>query len=261
MWLDRMLATRVRGMGRIRRLLRCGAPITLIRSTTSDGIELALDPEGYVDRAIIDSGYYEREILLAILEHLPQQGVFWDIGANIGLHSLSVKRARPDVRVFAFEPVPSTAARLISNSVRAKLDVTALCIALGDSDGYLPMSIMIRGNTGLSSLQPWKNVDYDASFCCRTERAQALVHAGIVESPSVIKIDVEGFETQVLKGFGSMLNAKSLRAIVFESGPEKLAEIETLLAGFGFTVSPLHSVEHKNSSEPATNFLATKAVS
>ena len=48
-----------------------------------------LNPEnGFVDQYIYLNGVYEDHILDLILKYLPSDGIFMDIGANIGLHSL-----------------------------------------------------------------------------------------------------------------------------------------------------------------------------
>ena len=89
----------------------------------------ALDPESYLEWFIFKNGYYEREVLDAALRHLPEHGVFWDVGANIGLHALTIKRLRPDVSVYAFEPVPFTAARFLLNQSLARAEVELFPIA------------------------------------------------------------------------------------------------------------------------------------
>ena len=50
--------------------------------------------------------YYQREVLDAILASLRDDGVLWDVGANVGLHVITAKRLRPQETVVAFEPAP-----------------------------------------------------------------------------------------------------------------------------------------------------------
>ncbi len=49
------------------------------------------------------NGTYEPEIIEYICSSLPQNGVFIDVGANIGTVSIALAKARPDVEVYAFE--------------------------------------------------------------------------------------------------------------------------------------------------------------
>jgi glycosyltransferase involved in cell wall biosynthesis len=105
---------RIRGGVRARKLLRGPYPISLIRARTLHG--LALDPESHLDSIVLRDGYYEKPILDAIMAHLPTDGVLWDVGANVGIHSVTAKHLCPTATVVAFEPVPFTAARLTLNA-------------------------------------------------------------------------------------------------------------------------------------------------
>jgi FkbM family methyltransferase len=256
--MDRLLIRRFRGMGRLRSLIRGGYPVTLARVKTVDGLTMALDPESYMDNFIIQTGYYEREVLEAIFAYLPADGVLWDVGANFGLHSLTAKHLRPNATVIAFEPVPFTAARLMMNSGSNNLDVKLFCVALGRKTGYSQISVLLRGNSGLSSLEPWSNVAYDASFDCRVERGDDLIAQKVTPAPSVIKVDVEGFEVSVLNGLSNTLKSPKLRAILFESDGKHFSEISETLIRNGFRVASLPPQNKTESGHETPNFLATR---
>jgi FkbM family methyltransferase len=253
--LEQFLALRFRGMGRIRKFLRGPNPFTLVRRRTADGISFALDPESYLEWFIFKNGYYEREVLDAALRYLPEHGVFWDVGANIGLHALTIKRLRPDVSVYAFEPVPFTAARFLLNQSLARAEVELFPIALSDSQGYAKISMKFGGNSGLSSLNPWPNVSYDGVANCRTERADFLIESDVAPSPSVIKIDVEGVELKVIAGLGRHLFSTDLKAVIFESDGQLYDEISALLAKGGLRCSPIPPTNPQETSK-TLNFIA-----
>ena len=78
----------------------------------------------------------------------------------------------------------------------------------------------------------------------RTERGDTFLAAGR-EAPAVIKIDVEGFEGEVLDGMGSVLGLPSLRAVCVEvhfgtlnerGKPNEPTRIVRLLEAHEFTV-------------------------
>ena len=50
--------------------------------------------------------HYEEKEKWQVLDWLPEEGVFVDVGANVGFYSLFVKKHRPKVSVHAFEPHP-----------------------------------------------------------------------------------------------------------------------------------------------------------
>ena len=253
---------KLRGAARLRRILRGHHDVSLTRVRTIDGLLFDLDVENVLDYAVLDHGYYEREVLDAIVGCMGDNSVLWDVGANIGLHSVTAKHRRPGSTVVAFEPAPHTASRLIANANLNEVDVHVVTAALADADGIARLSIVTRGNSGLSSLRPWPDVKYEGTILCPSVRADALVAAEIVPSPAVVKIDVEGFEAEVLRGFGELLRGPTLQAIVFEAPGNAATQLEhhppsALLLEAGFTIVPL-APGHATEKSVATNFLATK---
>jgi methylase of polypeptide subunit release factors len=57
-------------------------------------------------RALFAPDHFDRAERNFILQASPHNGVFLDIGANIGVYSLFVGAKRPDVLIIAFEPSP-----------------------------------------------------------------------------------------------------------------------------------------------------------
>ncbi|MFD5829860.1 FkbM family methyltransferase [Lentzea sp. NPDC060358] len=72
---------------------------------------------------------------------LPEDAVVLDVGANIGLFSLSVARGFPRRRVIAFEPAPDAYAALVANVEAHSLPVTCLPWALGAESGRTTMTV------------------------------------------------------------------------------------------------------------------------
>ncbi len=77
-----------------------------------------------------------------------------------------------------------------------------------------------RGNTGLSSLLPWESVSYQGTILCRTETGDGLVESGTAKHPNVIKVDVEGFEVNVLRGLSTCLSNERLSTVILEGPPD-----------------------------------------
>lgn len=73
---------------------------------TRFGARFALLPFEYINSHVIREGFYESEVFEAALGAMPPDGVFWDVGANIGLHAVSMAYRLPNARVIAFESIP-----------------------------------------------------------------------------------------------------------------------------------------------------------
>ncbi|MBC7624911.1 MAG: FkbM family methyltransferase [Aeromicrobium sp.] len=198
------------------------------------GFDLFLDPYDYVDAQVCAHGYYEPHVLECIKGVIEKNNIFWDIGGNIGLHSFAIKHHQPDVEVFCFEPNPLSMKKIMKSRVRNNIPINILSCALGSALTLCKLSIKTQGNSGLTSLSPWPDVVYEDDCHVVSMRADHLIKNGF-SIPNVVKMDVEGYELQVLKGFGDYLFDPSLRAIIFEDND--CEEIHAILKDAGFLIS------------------------
>lgn len=254
-WIDKIIAGHFRGAQRLRKLLRRGAPTTLIVFEVDDGLRFALNPESYIDGAVISDGFYEPEVLQAIVEHVPENGVFWDVGANIGLHSIAAKKKRPDITVYAFEPDPVMAARLLLNRTLNGLSCPRLMsLALSDKFGLSDFHIASAASSGLSSLTPLDGASFDSILSVLTVPAFTLTSEFGVKMPNFVKLDVEGSEANVLTGLFAAGTPPELKGLVFEAHTKEIVDQISGMLGSEFKVVVLAPTL---TSEP-TNFLALR---
>ncbi len=252
---DRWLSSRTRGTTRLNKLLRGLWPIRLVQCEIDYGILLHLDPENYVDSYCIRSGFYEREVLHAITSDIRADDVFWDIGANIGIMSIAIAKLYPNTQVVSFECNPLTTHRLSTNIRLNQAAIRVFSVALSDQNRMATFSIQNTGNSGISSLTPWINTNYESEVSVATRTADSLIETNDAPSPTLIKIDVEGSELRVLLGLSDHLASKTLRKIVFEAAdPELYDKIETLLVGKGFAIEPIPALLTLS----PTNFVARR---
>ena len=244
-WLFRR---KVRGARRLAYLATRHQPLRAIRTKTMHGLTFYADPASTIDIEILRHGVFEPHIREALLDLLGDGGVLWDVGANTGVHALEIKHLAPNVHVVAFEPSPVTFARLYCNARANGLEIDMWCLALADRPSYPPLSVVDEGNTGLASLRPWPGAKYGARLSVRAERGDDLIALRVAPSPTVIKIDVEGFEEEVLAGLDATLDSPRLRGVVLESAQD-LVEFPHLpvsrqLRSHGFDVRPVSGAGH-----------------
>ena len=245
---------RVRGVDRLHAAL--GRPLVTARTRYGDWMNL--NPLEYVDRIILQRGYYEEEVLEAVLSHLGSGDTFWDVGSNIGQHAIATASARPHANVFAFEPLPVNAGRLLRNAALNGADVQLVPVALSGGAGLGELHLR-PGNSGATSLHKWDGLAPGRAICSRLA-GDDCVQSGLVSPPAVLKIDVEGHEAEVLSGLSKTLASGDVRAVVFESDSGAVDApdhpVGGLLRRAGFRVEVL--ARKDESSEDLYNFMAVR---
>ena len=127
-----------------------------------------------------------------------------DVGANIGMTTLLMSKLFKEV--YSFEPVPSTFSLLKRNVERNRLENIALFnVALG-SEAFSTEIQFAEGNRSGGFINDiTKASEGHVSEKIMVERGDAILKEHHV-IPSFIKIDVEGYELQALRGLEQSIN-------------------------------------------------------
>jgi FkbM family methyltransferase len=206
----------------------------------SHGLLMRLNLQNWSDRRAYFSGRYYQPDITRVLEILLRPGdQYVDVGANVGMTALLARsRIGPRGKGLAFEPNPNAFARLKDhfemNGV-TNFDLVPRAVADCESVQWL---FVPRDEMLLGTFVPEKAEGTRVEV--RTEPADRYVAAFDPAKPTLIKIDVEGYEVQVLRGIQSLLSRPNV-VIVTEIADAKLRraghsreELHSLLAGFGF---------------------------
>jgi FkbM family methyltransferase len=181
------------------------------------------DPTEWIQRTIVDSCVYEPNIGAIIAALLGPGDTFFDVGANIGYHTLGA--AATGARVYAFEPVPRLRNRLVDNlrlNGRERR-VAASELALSHRNGSAELYVARRVDDGSHSLIPGVPAESVECITVQTVRLDDHVHAGGAPPPTVMKIDVEGAEALVLDGAVALLDGATPPAVIVETA-DRLAD-------------------------------------
>ena len=165
-----------------------------------------------VDEMVLTQGSYETHVLFFLRDTMaklnPNGGVFIDVGANSGQHSMFMSRYAKTVH--AFEPFPPVLARFRRMLAINKIaNVTVHPVGLGREAARLPFNdqalsfLAEAGNKAQASME-LEIVSGDA----------ALKQAGVAHV-DLIKMDIEGFEKPALLGLADTL-ARDRPVVVFE---------------------------------------------
>jgi FkbM family methyltransferase len=146
-----------------------------------------------------------------ILHYLVEGDIFIDVGANVGAYTvLASAAARAQTK--AFDPSPPAI-----DSLRANVELNRIAdrvsiepYAIGRAPGHVSIS-----TSGPSSMHH-----------IATERSSSLIEMRTIDSyclhPSIIKIDVEGYEAEVLAGATETAERPELVAIITENNDESV---------------------------------------
>jgi FkbM family methyltransferase len=201
---------------------------------------MRLDLQNWSDRRAYFSGRYYQPDISRVLERLLRPGdQYIDIGANVGMTALLARsRIGPTGKGLAFEPNPIAFARLQEHfEINGVTNFELVPRAVAD-DQAARWLFMPRDETLLGTLVP--EAEEGLRVEVQTTSAEPYLVDFDVSRPTLIKIDVEGYEVHVLRALRSLLAAPNC-IIVSEVADAKLQragdsrnQLHTLLAGWGF---------------------------
>ncbi|MEZ5842425.1 MAG: FkbM family methyltransferase [Hyphomicrobiaceae bacterium] len=146
--------------------------------------------------------------ILAAAGRLPPDGVFLDIGANIGTMTLYAMCSGRFSAALAIEPDPRNHSILRRNLALNNLSgrVVALSAAAGAAAGRVLLNIAAR-NRGAHSVRPLgRAAPAGRTIDVAMTTADAAVQLSFARTPvTLAKIDVEGYELAVLDGMRGLL--------------------------------------------------------
>lgn len=169
--------------------------------------------------AILKSPYYQKRLLrhgvaagvehVRILSGLDCRTVV-DIGANRGQFAMVARRCIPQARVISFEPLPAAAAKF--RAVFADDDrVTLHEVAIGPVPGNATIHVSRRDDS--SSLLPITSTQVAlfpgtaevATATVRVAPLREFVSSEDIQPPAFLKLDVQGYELEALRGCEDLL--------------------------------------------------------
>ena len=178
-------------------------------------------------------------VIETLLQEIDPDDVFWDIGANIGTHACYVgQKANYTVAV---EPFPDNAEQARKNLELNNVNSEVIECALGESEGIAKLAVPDTDKTesGVGTFSLQEDFTKGEAVDVELVSGDKLVRENQTPDPDVIKIDVEGGELDVLRGFRHGL--ANARIILVEVHPRHVdrEEISGLLESEGFTVEVL----------------------
>ncbi|MBQ3059750.1 MAG: FkbM family methyltransferase [Desulfovibrio sp.] len=196
----------------------------------------------YISKKIFSENIpYELPLLNHIVKNVKHKSVFLDIGANIGNHSLYVA-ANTDAKIICFEPNINLVKALKLSKEKNKFDnITIYENALGSQLSHGKFKEIIPNNSGSQQM-----ITGNGDIIIKT------LDSYDIKNISVIKIDVEGMEFDVLKG--GLNTIKNNNPIIYVECSSKQSYLDCFLflydLGYNyvktFNATPTHLFIHQS---------------
>lgn len=164
------------------------------------------------------------------LKGLPIRSIF-DVGANEGQFARSIVKHFPAAKLYCFEPLPQPFA-ILQKWAAGRPDTHVFNIALGDVPGSVPMYIHTDHTPSSSILRTTSLSTALYPVTARQEETMVAVRrlddvvAELPRPPEgdiLVKMDVQGFEANVIRGARQFL-AGAVRACIVEVSLDELYE-------------------------------------
>jgi FkbM family methyltransferase len=171
---------------------------------------------------------YESENRDELLSSLPKNGVLYDIGANIGLYSVYAALKRKDIKIIGFEP-DETVYNCISKTIKSfpdqEIKIFKKGVGLKNETLKLYHSSVNDGGHSFAVRDDEDEKQYIGYEEVEVVNLDDFIKSNNLPMPDVVKIDVEGFELEVLSGMKKTLEETAPVLMVESNNQDIIDEV------------------------------------
>lgn len=189
-------------------------------------------------------GSSERPVQNALATRLHSGDVFYDVGANVGFFSIIAARlVGSEGCVYSFEPVEENIRSIRENAKANKLEnMRSFEVAVGRMSGNEDL-LLTEWNGGASlSTSVVKPAVPVSTRNVRVVALDDFIQAQDLRAPTLVKIDVEGSELDVVQGMSrTIVTSRPILLYEIDDGNKnafsrRWQELDQLVAGFGYRI-------------------------
>lgn len=199
-------------------------------------------PHDYTNRAAVMGDYGDR--LKELIEEMPRNGVFLDIGANLGIYSLLAGNHLKEGKVVSFEPNQRVFTDLVENiELNALKNVVPFNCGVGPLTRveYLSVDANHSGASHVASAQN-PNTEGDPVVILSAGDIAHFLKLDL-SRPILCKIDTEGFEFQILSALEDVGILTSIDQVFVEVNDKNLSR-------YGASSNELYELMQMNGFSP-----------
>ena len=221
----------------IRRLLRpiLPAPPASFSLARPGGTTVSVYYREVIGLAALIHGRFEDAECRTLCAYAKRGTTTIDVGANAGIMAIPLSQAvGKDGRVIAVEPLRENVDRLEANARRSGLrNVVVVAVAASSSEGTVRLNL--ANDPAYASIVPVQGYASGTSREVRASRLDTIWRESGGGDVSVVKIDVEGAEAQVLEGATELLTACRPAVMVEANDSDSLERLNAVLKPLGYT--------------------------
>jgi len=203
-----------------------------VQFTNKDGIGFDLDVHECVQKAIFCFHYFEPVDVEAFRTFIKQDATVIDVGANIGQYSLLASKLMGQTgEIYAFEPSVDIQPKLkrnidLNNFENIEVIPCAVAATSGVMKFYPANEVANQGVGSLMPVQEYRsNIRSNEGVDVDVMSLDDFCGARGIEKVDVLKIDVEGFDLEVLKGATKLMKNNPDLVIMSEVEPMNLEQL------------------------------------
>jgi FkbM family methyltransferase len=205
---------------------------------TKEGFAI-LENDTHIGKWVEESGRidHDQNMLPLVLRYINYGDVVIDVGANIGSHTVAyANKVGDEGLVIAYEANREAYACLVHNT--KGLNVQPLMAAIGNTIGLADV-ISLNDNVGMAFVKPSDNGD--------VVLLTLDIELRYLQSVDFIKIDVEGFEVEVLEGAKTIIEKHKPKMLIeineacLNRNGKSKQDVFSLLDSFGYSYGNIYS--------------------
>ncbi|MBD3636701.1 MAG: FkbM family methyltransferase [Crocinitomicaceae bacterium] len=230
-----------------------------------EGFELCYSEGTSIVERYKKQGHYEQDFVEVLVAKLAGSSEFIDVGANIGMISLSVLHAHPEIKIYAFEPGPHQAdlfeKTITKNNLGDKIELSR--IALKNEKGVDYFNVHSSEDVSGDGFVDTQRAGKTRRIKVETDTLDNWWTAQGKPQIKFVKMDTEGSEKWILEGAKEFIS--TCRPILFleindkniKNYPYEISDLLSLLDEFNYDlvtlkeekVNPSKIIEHIRESD------------
>ncbi|MEQ9443513.1 MAG: FkbM family methyltransferase [Cyclobacteriaceae bacterium] len=191
------------------------------------GVYLALSPFEFFWKRYMESNLNDPEVYDSIEKYLKEGAIFLDIGANMGVFSLLAAKQK-NARVFAFEPSFRELQRFHHNiTINPTIGdkITVFPYGLADREKTQTFYLSPAHHSGMNSVLDLSSITKENTpVQCHFNKISNLLSVAMLQQVALCKIDVEGYEVEVLRGLEESMPYLNEAVFIVEISPAYLKQ-------------------------------------